>query len=65
MRPGDVVELYGEGLDGDYVVSDSRDAHAGDNAATATDGMLAQVILQTCYPGAGGRERLVGLEPKG
>jgi hypothetical protein len=65
MRSGDVVELVGEGLDGEYVVSDGRDAHAGDNAATATDGMLVQVILQTCYPGAGGRERLVGLEPEG
>ena len=65
MRPGDVVELDGEGLDGEYVVSDGRDAHAGDNAAAATSGMLAQVILQTCYPGAGGRERLIGLEPKG
>jgi hypothetical protein len=64
LRPGDRVELTGEGLDGDYLVTDGRDAHAGDNAATATQGMLAEVILQTCYPGAGGRERLIGLEPQ-
>jgi hypothetical protein len=62
MRPGDAVELSGQGLDGKYVVADSRDAHAGDVASTATAGMEAQVILQTCYPGTGGHERLVGLE---
>jgi hypothetical protein len=64
MRPGDVVYVRGQGLDGKYVVTGSRDAHAGDNAQLATAGMAAQVILQTCYPGPGGRERLVGLEPE-
>jgi hypothetical protein len=63
LRPGETVELRGQGLDGRYVVTDGTDAHAGDDASTATQGMRAQVILQTCYPGTGGRERLVGLEP--
>jgi hypothetical protein len=64
MRPGQIVELSGQSLDGRYVVTDSRDAHAGDDAATATAGMRASVILQTCYPGSGGHERLIGLEPE-
>jgi sortase (surface protein transpeptidase) len=64
MRSGDLVELSGQGLDGRYVVTDGRDAHAGEDAFTATSDMDAQVILQTCYPGTGGRERLIGLEPQ-
>lgn len=64
MKPGDTVTLRGEGLDGTYVVVDSRGAHAGEDADTATSGMVADVILQTCYPGTGGQERLVGLVAK-
>jgi hypothetical protein len=64
MGLGEVVELDGQGLSGRYVVTDSRDAHAGDVASTATVGMQARVILQTCYPGNRGHERLVGLEPQ-
>lgn len=64
LQPGQLVRLGGQGLDGLYFVTDSRDAHAGDNALTATTGMQAAVILQTCYPDSGGRERLVGLEPQ-
>ncbi len=63
MRPGDAVRLTGQGLDGAYVVQGSRDAHAGDDAAQATSGMTAAVILQTCYPETSGRVRLVALEP--
>jgi hypothetical protein len=62
MNPGDVVTLTGEGVDGTYVVGTSRDAHKGDDAATATAGMPATVILQTCYwEGTG--VRLVPLLP--
>jgi hypothetical protein len=57
----DAVQLAGQGLDGAYVVTGSRDARAGDTAAAATDGLAADVILQTCYPGADGRVRLVAL----
>ena len=64
LRPGQLVQLRGQGLDGMYVVTDSRDAHAGDDAQTATAGMQATVVLQTCYPGTDGLERLVGLEPQ-
>ncbi|GAB3617136.1 hypothetical protein GCM10027416_16930 [Okibacterium endophyticum] len=52
MREGDVVHLSGSGLDGTYTVTGSRDAHAGDNAAQATEGLQASVILQTCYTGS-------------
>jgi len=65
MRLGDAVDVTGEGAAGGYVVTDLRLAHSGDDAATATEGMHAELILQTCYPGTGGRERLVGLEPRG
>lgn len=62
MNPGDRVTLAGEGVDGVYVVGESRDAHKGDDAATATAGMSATVILQTCYwEGTG--VRLVPLLP--
>lgn len=61
MKAGDRVTLAGQGLDGIYRVADARDAHAGDLATTATAGMTASVILQTCYRGTGGRERLVAL----
>jgi hypothetical protein len=63
MRLGDVVTLTGTGLDGTYLVTDSRDARAGDTAATAIKGMLARVVLQTCYWEGDGSERLVGLTP--
>jgi hypothetical protein len=63
LHDGDVVRLVGQGLDGTYRTLDSRDAHSGDDAATATDGMDAAIILQTCYPGTSGRVRLVGLVP--
>lgn len=49
MQPGDVVTLRGEGLNSRYLVTDSRDARPGDVAADATAGMVAAVILQTCY----------------
>ena len=61
MALGDVVTLAGTELDGAYVVSDARDARAGDAAAAAIDGVEGQVILQTCYWGGNGRVRLVGL----
>jgi len=61
MAIGDLVSLSGEGLDGSYSVTEARDAHAGDVAATATEGMDAIVILQTCYPGTSGRLRLIAL----
>ena len=48
LDPGDRVDLEGKGLDGSYVVSGTRDAHAGDNALEATRGLAAAVILQTC-----------------
>ncbi len=65
MALGDTVVLTGTGLDGSYVVTDSRDARAGDNAARATAGMVASVILQTCYWINDGSERLVGLTSVG
>lgn len=61
MALGDTVLLSGAALDGRYTVMTSRDAHAGDNAAVATSGMEAEVILQTCYQVNDGSERLVGL----
>jgi hypothetical protein len=61
MSAGDTVTLEGNGLTGNYVVSEARDAWAGENAATATSGLSATVILQTCYYSNDGRERLVGL----
>jgi hypothetical protein len=61
MRLGDRVALSGAGLDGTYTVVASRDAHAGDNGAEATAGLVADVILQTCYWHANGLERLVAL----
>ena len=63
MHLGDVVTLAGTELDGTYLVSDARDARAGDIAATAIDGMSGRVILQTCYWGDGSAVRLVGLTP--
>lgn len=63
MQPGDRVSLAGAGLDGAYVVTDDRDARAGDVAAAAIAGMTADVILQTCYWGRTGSVRLVGLMP--
>lgn len=61
MAVGDLVTLTGTGLDGTYSVTGDRGAHAGDGAATATAGMDADVILQTCYWIDDGSERLVGL----
>lgn len=61
MTTRDAVQLSGAELDGTYVVADSRDAVAGSVAATATEGLTADVILQTCYPGTDGRVRLVAL----
>lgn len=63
MKPGDRVNLAGAGLDGTYVVTDERDARAGDIAAAAIAGMVAEVVLQTCYWGRTGSVRLVGLMP--
>lgn len=65
LQPGDRVTLMGEALDGDYAVVESRDARAGDDAAQATDGLTATVVLQTCYYDADGLLRLVALVPEG
>ncbi len=65
MSIGDAVVLTGQGLDGSYLVSDAREAHAGDVAATVTEGMDAVAILQTCYPGSDGRLRLLALRLSG
>jgi hypothetical protein len=62
LEPGDLVRLTGEGLDGLYEVTGSRDAYAGDNAAAATAGLTATVLLQTCYFD-GDAMRLVSLVP--
>ena len=64
MAIGDSVTLSGAGLDGAYRVVSARDARAGDNAQAATDGLGGAVILQTCYWGANGAERLVALDRK-
>ena len=61
MEVGDTVTLRGTSLDGEYEVSSSVDAWAGDSARAATDGLSADVILQTCYWQSNGRERLVAL----
>lgn len=61
MALGDQVALAGAELDAAYVVTDARDARAGDSAPAAIAGMVGDVILQTCYWGGDGRVRLVGL----
>jgi hypothetical protein len=61
LDAGDEVDIRGELLDGDYRVVSAREAHAGDPAGAATAGMVADVLLQTCFPGSGGRVRLVAL----
>ena len=61
MEVGDTVTLRGTSLDGQYEVSGSVDAWAGDSASAATEGLSADVILQTCYWQSNGRERLVAL----
>jgi hypothetical protein len=60
IEVGDAVDLSGQGLDGRYVAIGSRDARPGQDAGEATEGMGAQVILQTCYP-SGTEVRLVAL----
>jgi hypothetical protein len=62
MKLGDIVTLSGTALDGKYTVIDTRNAHAGDSAATATSGWNGDVFLQTCYFNAGGAERLLELQ---
>lgn len=62
MSIGDTVTLSGVGLDGTYTVIAARDAQAGDYAKVATDGLGGSVILQTCYWGDSGAERLVALD---
>ena len=62
MAIGDTVTLAGVGLDGRYTVAATRDAQAGDYARVATDGLGGTVILQTCYWGDSGAERLVALD---
>ena len=49
MAVGDVVTVTGTDLDGDYQVTGSRDARAGDNAAVATAGLTGDILFQTCY----------------
>lgn len=63
MAVGDVVTLTGTGLDGRYRVSEERLAWAGQNAAEATAGLSAAVILQTCFWVDDGSERLLALLP--
>ena len=63
MEFGDVVTMTGTQLDGRYLVSDARDARAGDIAETAIKGMVGSLILQTCYWSDDGTVRLVGLTP--
>lgn len=53
LDAGDEVRLAGFGLDGTYVVTDAREVRTGEIAAVATEGMTADVILQTCYRGTG------------
>jgi hypothetical protein len=64
MTKGDTVALSGEELTGRYIVTDYRNARVGESAAHATASLMADVILQTCYPGANGRVRLVALTLK-
>jgi hypothetical protein len=61
MQPGDTVTLGGYGYDGVYVVTGSRDAWSGGDAAVAVSGMDGDVVLQTCYWDDDGTERLVSL----
>ena len=61
MQPGDTVTLSGYGYDGTYVVTGSRDAWTGTDAASAVGGMDGDVVLQTCYWDDDGTERLVSL----
>lgn len=49
LRTDDLVTITGTGLDGDYQVIGGRDAQAGDDAAAATAGLTADLLLQTCY----------------
>lgn len=63
MAIGDTVVLSGTGLDGTYRVAEERLANAGDNAAEATEGLSAAVILQTCFWVNDGSERLIALLP--
>ncbi len=49
LTVGDLVSIGGTDLDGDYQVTGDRTAHAGDDAATATSGLTADLLLQTCY----------------
>ena len=49
LVPGDRVELSGQGLTGNFVVTGSRDGYPGQSARVATAGLSASVILQTCY----------------
>lgn len=62
MAIGDTVTLAGTGLDGTYRVASERLAYAGDNAAEATAGVVADVILQTCFWVDDGSERLIALQ---
>lgn len=62
LEPGQLVDLAGEELDGRYAVAGSRNGRPGQNAAEATAGFGAAVILQTCYF-EGPDVRLVALVP--
>ena len=57
MAVSDTVQLAGFGLDGGYIVTGDRDAFADDVAPEAKEGPVAEVVLQTCYYSADGRER--------
>lgn len=60
LRAGDRVALSGTGLDGAYVVTGDREVVTGSGAASATEGLAADVILQTCFWNTG-TTRLVTL----
>lgn len=61
MRMGDLVQVRGEEVDGLYQVTEERPALAGSIAATATAGMQADLIAQTCLWEGEGRLRLLSL----
>ncbi|KJC63592.1 hypothetical protein TZ00_13740 [Agreia bicolorata] len=49
MTMGEIVSVTGTDLDGDYQITGSRDARAGEDAARATAGLSGDLLFQTCY----------------
>jgi len=58
---GDRVRLSGLELDGVYVVTGDREVRTGELVSVATEGLVADVILQTCFWRTG-TTRLVTVE---